>query len=234
MTDNSAVLKTFQRIAHAQDEVTFLNIFKSFPVTYKGQVIAVGRRGIHIQANTFQIVCMDRDQETYIRHRQLDGVVRGRVAAMDLASMQAVLSDLNYVGEGIGGRLQVRVEPDGEMEAILQNADSRLRTRGQVADLSLGGVAVRIISDLFSPGSFSAGTRLNVYLKLPRRGKSLKIPGEVKNTRRLVEKNEHRIGMTWHPDSQSRPILINYISQRQGEIIREIRALYGMIAKIKE
>ena len=60
---------------------------------------------------------------------------------------------------------------------------------------------------------------------------NLKTTGNIVNVRPSLSSNQYRIGLKINGDDRTRLILTNFISQRQSEIIRELKTMYDAITK---
>ena len=62
---------------------------------------------------------------------------------------------------------------------------------------------------------------------------NLVVRGEIKNIKLESRKNRVRIGLRLYPDVENQSAIASFISQRQSELVREVRALYEMLQKFE-
>ncbi len=63
---------------------------------------------------------------------------------------------------------------------------------------------------------------------------TIKLEGSIVNVRPSLSSNRYRIGVKVLGDERTRIILSNFISQRQSEIIRELKTMYDAITKFNQ
>jgi hypothetical protein len=86
---------------------------------------------------------------------------------LDFNKLDATLSSFKYMVGGIGNRTQVRVEPKEPMEGLIQSKERHTVVRGELADLSLDGLAVYLEPQLFTPRLYYKGAEIIIHMKLP-------------------------------------------------------------------
>lgn len=59
----------------------------------------------------------------------------------------------------------------------------------------------------------------------------LTVHGRIANLHEEAGRNRWRIGVRFRPDEPARPLIAQFIAMRQAEILRELRALTGMLGK---
>jgi hypothetical protein len=116
--------------------------------------------------------------------------------------------------------------------------------RGELADISQDGLAIYLPRLFFSPRVFFKGARVVITLRLPgdyssnpsRPGPILSDPkvdihALVANIRLDEAHSRCRIGLKILPNDPPRPLIAQFIAQRQVEIIREIKTMYDLLVK---
>jgi len=102
------IVDLFQQIRREKKEIKLINVYKGFPISYPGTVIAVGKKAIKVKTEAFQTVCLYLEKETYIQGDIFPAVVMANVVGLDFGKLEASLSAFRYVVGGIGDRKQVR------------------------------------------------------------------------------------------------------------------------------
>jgi len=164
---SSEILHNFHKFAETQEDIQLVNVYKGVPISYPAKVRDVGTHTLTLMTDPFQIVCLYRDKVTFIQHNSFPVTIQASVIQVDFNSNQASLSAFKYVGSTIGDRRQVRVEPKEIITGRLHSKDADVTVRGELADISLNGIAIYIKPSLYSPNIFKVGNKISVELELP-------------------------------------------------------------------
>jgi len=167
MRPNTEIPALLERIYRENLELSLINAYKGFPISYPAQIVAIDRKSIQVQSNPFQIVCIHQDKETYMRSPIFPHTVHAHIMKIDIPQSQAVLSQFEYVSGSIGERKQVRVEPAISLEGIIKPEEKRISFMGEIADISLDGIAILLSPGLQAPKILREGTRVILHLQLP-------------------------------------------------------------------
>ena len=167
MISKEEILSLFQQINREKKEIKLINVYKGFPISYPGAVIAVGKKAIKVKTEAFQTVCLYLDKETYVQSDMFPAVIRANVANLDFNKLEATLSTFKYMVGGVGNRTQVRVEPKEPMEGLIKSKQRHTVVRGELADISLDGLAVYLEPQLFTPRLYYKGAEIIIHIKLP-------------------------------------------------------------------
>jgi hypothetical protein len=168
MAQRDEILQLFNRIKTQHNTCRLLNVYKGVPMNYEAEVLEVGRRSIVLQTDKHQIVCLYRDRETFVQSDGFPLVVKAKVSDIDFPTVRAELTDFHYVDSfGIGDRTSVRVQPLDPLEVVVKSVHSGIRIRGEVSDISVGGVAVFIDRLIFPSSVFNVGSEISVEINVP-------------------------------------------------------------------
>ncbi len=167
MSSSEDIPIIFGRIAKEGQEIRLVNVYKGFPISYPGTVTAVDRKSVQIKTNPFQIVCIYQDKETFIRASAFPTTVKGSVMRIHIPTTEVILSRFEYASKGIGARRQVRVEPADMVKGTIKNNDRKMNLTGELADISLDGMAVLLSPGMQAPKILREGTRVSVHIQLP-------------------------------------------------------------------
>jgi|GEM_PF-821905 hypothetical protein len=167
MRSAAEIPSLLERIYKENLELSLINVYKGFPISYPAQIIAIDRKSIQVQSNPFQIVCIHQDKETYMRSPIFPHTVHAHIMKIDIPQSQAVLSQFEYVAGSIGERKQVRVEPATSLEGVIKPEEKHISFTGEIADISLDGIAILLSPGLQAPKILREGTRVILHLQLP-------------------------------------------------------------------
>ena len=138
---------------------------------------------------------------------------------MSSAKKRVVLCNFGYAYIRSDMRRYVRVLLDNQVEAELLFKEDILK--GNVMDLSLGGAAIRTMSDdLLVPG-----LDINIFLKLPILNDDSKLEvGMGATVVKVVGTNApFTCIVEFHAEKHALQQIAYYINQRQVEIIKELK-----------
>ncbi|MBN1267002.1 MAG: PilZ domain-containing protein [Anaerolineales bacterium] len=236
LTGSMEVLNKFRQLASTDRVIRLLNVYKGVPITYDAAVTQVGDKTITLSSHKYQIVCLSKYRETYIQSGWLPLTVRARVVKIDFLRNEAILSDFEYVTSHIGGRTLVRVVPRDPVEVFLQNDLLTGKVRTELVDISLQGIGVHLMSELYQSRAFEAGRDIMVIMDLPgdKKGnlKPLRLKGTVIHSEPAGWFRGHRIGIMLFPGKDTKGMLSDYVRQRQTEIFNEVKIQYDLMARL--
>lgn len=232
MRPDEEILSLFLQINREKKEIKLINVYKGFPISYPGKVIAVGKKAIKVKTEAFQTVCLYLDKETYVQSEIFPAVVKANVAELDFNKLDATLSSFKYMVGGVGNRTQVRVEPKEPMEGLIQSKERHTVVRGELADLSLDGLAVYLEPQLFTPRLYYKGAEIIIHMKLPgvKKPPASKVFEETISSRPEAQPrfDDLRRAPTRLPMTEYPPIYTGE-SPRRGEFV-----LIGMIVNLRD
>jgi hypothetical protein len=229
------ILEYLREIARNQSAVKLLNVYKGLPISYDTQISSIGESEIRVHSNRFQLACLYYQQETYLKGETLPYVLRSQVASLHLGKDDAILTQVEVASNDVGKRSQIRVEPGDTLIALIQFFGAPMGLAAPIADISVDGAAIYLEPYMFSPKLCRPGNKVSVSITLPdnvsQRMKkssesgtiSLSTSGEVVSVR--SELIRYRVGMRLYFKDLSRTVILQYISQRQSEIIRDLSQL---------
>ena len=177
----------------------------------------------------YQSVCLRLHKYTYFESPLLPGVIKASVVTIDLITNIAVLGEFQYSDNAIGKRMLVRAQLAESIDVLFMNESRTQRTKAQLMDVSFTGMAVSATQLLFNTDIFKQNSTVYTQFNLPGKAQGKFIPvnvtGTIVNINLDKSKQVYRIGLRIFPDGTAKPILVQYISRRQSEIMKDIRTL---------
>jgi len=235
-TGSMEVLGKFRQAASTDRVIRLLNVYKGVPISNDGTIQQIGDKTITLISQKYQIVCLSKYRETYIQSNWLPLTVRARVVKVNFLKNEVTLSDFEYVTSHIGGRALVRVVPKDPVEVFLQNDLLTGKVRTELVDISLQGIGVHLMSELYQARAFEAGRDIMINMDLPYNksgsSKTLRTQGTVIHSEPAGWFRGHRIGIMLFPTKEAKSLLSEYIRQRQTEIFNEIKIQYDLMARL--
>ena len=255
MSISSEIVQNIQQVARRGGKIELINDYLGLQISYEAVLLGFGVDTIVFQVHEYQLVCMEISRRVILKVDSLFPSIAS-VASTHSMSNRAVLTNFSYAPALAGNRAAVRVRPKEDvpirLTSVVQTTDlgSNLRHnpplwhRGQLADISTGGIGV--IADLWMNRvrdfTASRGSQVNVLLavtlpadnggaanRLPN--KELFLRGIVSNIILLDAASRYRIGIKTSPDESGTKAISRYSALRQAQIIREIKALYAILLR---
>lgn len=203
---------------------SFLNHYKEIPVSYDAKLLNVENDMAEFEVHEYQAKAINVEKKALIYAQHGDGLpddVCGEAFYVNSAKKRVILCKFSYAKIRSNKRRFVRVTLDGGVRADLAAGVDALA--GNVIDLSIGGAAIRFMSDEVPlPGS-----EQTLFLKLPGGGADRLT--EVGLTATVVgvfgDEAPRTCIFEFHPEKHSQQQIAYFINQRQVEIIKELKEL---------
>lgn len=220
MTSSNPILAGLQRLMRAGRPLDLLNLYKGVPIVYPAVVRELDETQAVVRVTGFELVCLTLEPTTILLSQMLEEAVSARVLAVDLPDQTARLGYFEYASSRVGDRMTVRVAPRETVDVAVEVGERVVA--GQLADVSINGVGLHLPSAQTALIRPRAVVRLSLPLVEPSAA-----PATLSGTVRFVrpEGEVTRVGIVFAQDVQTLTIL-QYVRERQTEILDEIRALY--------
>jgi hypothetical protein len=201
-------------------KLELLNTYRGLPVVYAATLQSVAEEAFTVKVTGYEIVCLTLEPATTLLSPLLEDPVRANVLACNLASGLATLGNFQYTSARVGDRMIARVAPQAPLAVELEAGGQTLT--GQLADVSVTGLG--LIVPLTEAAYLRPNLPVSVALTLPLEPATLlRLVGTVRSVK--LDGTVNRIGIQFTPQTQ--PFVIHqYVRERQGEITRELKALY--------
>jgi hypothetical protein len=210
--------------------VRLLNVFHGVPISYEATISMISQTYLGLSVHHYQAVCIALEKNTYLQSERLPHSIRAHSVTVDIREQEVLLDQLVQPLDDLGNRISLRVQPK---EAIfIEIHKNGYKHVARLADLSLQGM------DKFTCGilgehefNLRQNQEVELSLKLPGADSPVCICGVAGRHSFDQQKNLHRLKIQLSPDSSSEPVLADYISQRQAEIMQELELLYMSMRK---
>lgn len=216
------IVHQLQQVLHAQEEVSFLNLYRGIPISYHGNLVEVGKQTVRFRVHPNQILCIKKDKYTLLESNLLPRAVKASLFSADMAAKRILLGKFEYEGTTVGKRLHVRVDPRRPIQLTLTTPSEEIPA--DLVDISLRGLAVHMDPHLFNTRLSKSDKQVKVHLDLPLRRKTTQIgiEGIIRNISQETAEKTLKIGILTFPDHDVELLLSEYIARRQKEIIEEL------------
>ena len=113
MTEQGEIMGIFTTLISKQRSVTLYNTYRGVPFSYEAEILAADEGNVAARVHRYQAVSMALEGRTYIHTSVLPEIIRANVVEVDFRKKQAILDEFTPVGDHVGKRIGVRVQPGG-------------------------------------------------------------------------------------------------------------------------
>jgi hypothetical protein len=264
MIANPNLYLLLKQIATEQSDIRLMNVYKGLPISHDAHINSVNDSEIHVQSNRHQLACLYHQQETFLQSTEFPFVIRSQVISLHLGRQDATLSNLEIAPNNIGKREQIRVEPDEALTAYIRFNEAPMGIVAPVADISAEGAAVYLEPYMYSPRQCQPGLPVVVSVTLPdtvsqklKKAVPRPLPGNrstgtlhpeasigaagtvvLSTTGKIASVRSEligfRVGLRLFFKDLARTVILQYIAQRQSEIIRDLSLLSDELYRLKK
>ncbi len=224
MTDQGELLAIFSNLISAQKPVTMYNTYRGLPFNYDADILAVEHGNVAMRVHRDQAISMAMEGRTFLHTSTFPKMIRANVVQVDFRKKQAILNEFNVVGNAVGKRTKVRVQPSESLEAEIY--DGRRRIRGRIADISANGMCIFTLSAYMYVLSFRLKQEVDVDFRPPSAEAIVRCPGIITNVSDPLGSYLHRLGLKIFPNPEVEQLLDDYITKQQQAILLEMELTY--------
>ena len=214
-----AIIKGFELIEKEKKEVKLVNFHKGILVRYDASISRIDKDMVTFNLHKYQTVAMELEKQTFVKSEIFPKMIAASVVKVDPKELKATLTDFVYVDSSPEKRIYMRIQPKAPIEVVIQ--DKNYKTRGQLDDISITAIAVNVAKIR----KFKLNADVSIYMKLPKISQNtfmeVNVQGRIIIVYRETDFNKLIIEIT--PDPYAEPLISQYISQRQAELVRTIK-----------
>ena len=219
------ILKIFAQMATKAHMLTLLNTYRGVPVNNEAEVVSIHQGYVVFKVHPFQSACLNLEGSTFIQSKLLPEVFRAKSVAVDFTKNQAILTEFTGVGNSIGKRGFIRVQPKEPVEAELYDGEHRVPAK--LSDISTAGVGVFTFATyIYGDLSFEKGAVIYIDFPLPSTNRIIRLQGKITSLIHQQGTFLHRLGLEIAPNPSLDNLLLQYIEARQAEILEELHVYY--------
>jgi len=237
MTRTLPIPSLIQEHLRSSGELELLNTYRGMPICYPAQALSLTETSLQVRVHNHQAVCLELHRQTYLVLGGL--VISAQVNQGEIKDQTFTLTSFQFAEPSIGQREMIRVNPRSPLPVVLTNPETDKYIASELIDISLNGLGVYGLSvTLGDIQSFSEGTLIEARLILPgdefgsTSNHDIAIKGRIINVMPNQEQGRFRLGIQIEPEIRNQSIISAYVSQRQMEIINEIRRLYQTLIQL--
>jgi len=229
MVDQDELMGIFSNLISEQKPMTLYNTYRGLPFSYDADVLAVEPGSVVTRVDRHQAVSMSSEGRTYLYISTLPEVIRANVVGVDFKNKQATLNEFIGVGDTVGKRTSVRVQPDESLEAEIY--DGRRRIRGRIADISASGMCIFTSATDMYGLSFRLGWEVYIDFMPPNTDTMVRFLGVITNINYHDGSYLHRLGLKIFPNPEIKPVLEEYVVKQQRVILDEMEQTYILMCQ---
>lgn len=221
-------ISKFRRLAELGQAVKLINNYRGFPIISNAEIEAIEDAFVTLNIFEYQAVCMALEGSTYLQHTSFPEVYRAAVVSVDIPGRRAVVTEFTGVGNLVGKRTYIRVQPKGSVPVEIYDGDHRIP--GKLADISTIGMGIYTLATyIYSRLDFREGSDIYIDIKLHAAEPPMRLQGRIVNVIRQDGEYLHRLGVKILPNAEVEDQLRSYVTARQDEIMRELSMIYDSL-----
>lgn len=226
MAEQGELMGIFSNLILEQKPVTMYNTYRGLPFNYDADILAVEQGNVATRVHQHQAVSMALEGRTFLYSGAFPEVIRANVVEVDFRKEQATINEFIGVGDNVGKRTSIRVQPDESLEAEIY--DGRRRIRGRIVDISGSGMCIFTFAIDMYGLSFRLGWEVYIDFKPPNTDTMVRFLGVITNINYHNGSYLHRLGLKIFPNPEIRPLLEEYVAKQQKVILDEMELTYQL------
>lgn len=222
-TPSNTLIDVFQRMRGEKQKITFLNLYKGVPISSEAEIIEIEDENVTFKIDRLQEIAMKLEAQAFIvKNEWFSKHLKADIIESNFQTNTIVLSNFTYLlNMPAIQREFVRVHPDILAKVYLRPSHS-LPTSGRLYDLSINGLGVVSSENngIYVGAKVSVTFELNSATIAIDGDKTIELQGEIVNI--IDYQGSFRYCMRIFPDRIMSKKILNYISQREKEILEDL------------
>lgn len=221
----SSILEQLRDIAREGAPIVVYNTFHGLLIESSVEILSQDRQKICLKMQGFQAACVYLEKRVLIQSDRLPAAVEGYLHSIDIAEKIAWIDQLSYSSTRLNRRKSQRVQPDTPVQVTIHR--DHQASIGQLADLSSEGIGIFTFgATVGSASEIQIGDNLKLSLIVPIINRQIEVVGQVTSVTSEEIPTMKRIGICSNVEGPVNFSLLDYISFRQAEILRELEIVY--------
>jgi hypothetical protein len=217
-------MRTFENLVLEKRPIKLFNTYRGLPLDSEVSILGIEQGKITTSILSYHAVCMALTGQTYLYTPHLPETLKASVLKVDFRKKQAVLSDFSSTGQLIGKRRLARVEPNEALE--VQIYDGKQHIGGKIINISSEGMCiVAYFANLYGL-KLQEDMKVFIDFKTPGAANTMRSVGIITYSSSKEGLAVHRLGIKITPAPEIKPLLDDYISRRQIELMNEMEQKY--------
>jgi len=218
--EQEILLKQFELLNIKKESLDFYLFYKELPVKNKIDIIEVDLKGhtITVAINKKKLGLLHRVRSCYFTHPTFSKTIQAKIKYIDDKKGETTLFMLSQVSLAPTNRKTLRVIPNGEMPIKLYLFDTLLK--GLVLDVSVNSISIRV-DDV---ENIMLGMDIRVSFPIKEK-EEIFLNCRILKIFRDEDIEHYKVVLTILHSKDTENPLIEYLSKRQMDIIKEIGSL---------
>lgn len=225
------VLDALKRFVGPQPLITLLNFYQGVAIASEANLHGFDSTTATLRIHKQQAVCLALENQTRVQSRMLSLAVQARVAAVDVRTGLARLTDFKPVAYITERRLTVQPDPARSIEIEL--SAQNWTTHGHLETVSLTSLSVYLpASEIFFEPElvFREGSGLHARFQLPGTDRPVELDGNV--IRGAPQQDDYTVTIKLPMAGESQKVIREYILHRRAMVAHELEARYEAMIRI--
>lgn len=222
--DTEAVLKLMNVIKENSSEVKLHNFYRGLTIVNSAVLIKNDNKEITLKTSYSQLKAIKLAKNITITSELFPYSVLCKAAnTIDFDAQTVTFSDMQFVQESADQRVNIRLEPENERHSVtLFQNEIKFFGKTRIVDISICSVKIEIDA---LPAGLAVGeiAKLTIVFDTDKQPLNLSISGTVYRIDGLAK--YFHVVFLFELSSMYHDKLLNYLSNRQMELIREFKAI---------
>jgi hypothetical protein len=217
MTSNQQIISDLRLAMDMNQHLELMVNFKGVPVISKAQIRDIDGEMVTMSTSDPGLVVLSTSPQTSILGSDYFEPSTAKVQEVDIQSGKVVLHDFSYLGNRLGERMLIRVEPQAPIPLKLEFEEQAVD--GELVDISLSGAGIRIPSAKYTP-LLKPGAVIQLKFELPNG--MIAMSGTVLSGNRSIDL--YRLSIRFGQNGEQKERIFKYLVDRRSQIEKELLA----------
>jgi hypothetical protein len=199
--------------------ITLTNVYKEMPITHPAFICQVQGQHVELQTCELQLAAISQCREAYIQSPLFGSPILGQLDSLDIGRGMVRLSDFSFRELYIERRATVRTSFTKPISIVALSGTNKIS--GVINDISLGGCCMNTLVREELEQSREILIELKLMAQSIGQALSMQIPGRL--LRISGDAPPFKCAFSFNHTQESEQLLSIYMSQRQSEILKELR-----------
>lgn len=219
MTSNLQILSDLRLAMDMKQPLELMVIYKGVPVISKARIDRIESDTVVMTTQDPGLVCLRDRPQTSILGSDYFEPSTAKIQKVDLQTGEVHLREFSYLGNRLGERMIIRVEPPEPLPLTLDLSDHQIQA--ELVDISVSGAGIRMLERDYSP-ALRPGSQVRCQFELPTGGVAL--PATILSGIRSGD--SHRLSVRFGQNGDQKKVIFRYLVDRRAEIEREIQTAF--------
>lgn len=210
--------EVFENLKNKNYSVKLLNLYKGIPILSNADILDAANKN---KADPLQLIAMDSEKAAFvIKDENLSDYLKAEIEFSNFKNNNVVLKNFKKL-ESMPAfdRRYVRVHPNMYAEVSLLDED--MKTMGHLYDISVDGIGV--LSDYNNGIQKDSNIKALFDITFPLSNNTKRIECEGAVLAIIRNQDSFRYCLQIHPDNETKDILIDFVHEREREIMNELQ-----------